>query len=298
MNRAAAGENGNRSTTGDMYRPVTPGMRTILWVGVVLVFVAGTSLYVLTDHTERYFAWTIKVPLSAAFLGAFYYTACVIAALSVRRREWARARVGVPGVTAFLWLTMLATLLHLGLFHLSSGVGTARVAAWLWLFIYVVDPIALTIILFLQLREPGDDPPRATPLPGWYRGVAVIEGILLVAVGIALFAAPSTGTHLWPWPLTPLTARMTAAWLVGLGITLVCASVENDWDRIRPAFAGLVALVLLQTIALARYAGDVAWATPRAQGYLALLGLNLVLGVVGLVASARTRATSARTALA
>jgi hypothetical protein len=289
VNRAEVHENGNRSAAGNTYRPVTAAMRAILWVGVVLVLVAGTSLYVLTDHTDRYFAWTIKVPLSAAFLGAFYYTACVIAVLSVRRRQWARARVGVPGVTAFLWLTMLATLLHLDLFHLSSGTGTARAAAWLWLFIYVVDPIALTVILLLQLREPGGDPPRTTSLPGWYRGLVVIEGVLLVVVGVALFVAPSTATHLWPWPLTPLTARMTAAWLVGLGITMVCASFENDWDRIRPASAGLVALVLLQAIVLARYASHVTWATPRAQGYAVLLGLNLVLGIVGLAASAGTR---------
>ena len=290
MSRAAAAGNGDRSAVGVAYRPVTPGMRTILWVGVGLVFVAGTSLYVLTGHTQRYFAWTIKVPLSAAFLGAFYYTACVIAILSVRRREWARARVGVPGITVFLWLTMLATLLHLDLFHLTSGVGTARVAAWMWLFIYLLDPIALTTLLLFQLREPGVDPPRVTSLPSWYRAVVVIEGVLLVAVGAALFTLPSTATHLWPWALTPLTAQMTSAWLVGLGITFICASGENDWDRIRPASAGLVALVLFQAVALARYPSDVAWATPRAQGYVALLGLNLVLGIVGLAASAGTSA--------
>jgi len=288
VDQAEAEGNGHRPAKSRRYRQVTPAMRGILWVGVALVFVAGTSLFVLTDHTERAFAWTIKVPLTAAFLGAFYYTACVIAVLSVRRREWARARVGIAGVTVFLWLTMLATLLHLDLFHLSSEIGTARAAAWIWLAIYVADPIALTIIWFLQVREPGEDTPRATPLPGGYGAILLLEGIGLVAVGVYLFVASASAAHIWPWPLTPLTSRMSAAWLVGLGITLVCAAAEADWDRIRPATAGLVALVVFQGIALARYSGAIVWGTPQARGYVALLVLNLVVGIVGVV-SGRVR---------
>lgn len=284
MSQARPDENGHRRTGGGSYRRVVPGMRAILWVGVVLVLVAGTSLYVLTDQTERYFAWTIKVPLSAAFLGAFYYTACVIAVLSVRRREWARARVGVPGVTAFLWLTALATVLHLDLFHLSSAIATARGAAWVWLLVYILDPIAMTVVWSLQVREPGEDPPRTSALPGWYGAVILVEGVALVVLGVALFVAPSTAAHIWPWPLTPLTARMSAAWLVGLGITMVCAAGEADWDRIRPASVGLIALVVLQGIAIARYSDAIAWTTPQARGYLALLTLNLVVGIVGTAA--------------
>jgi len=280
--------NGHRPAASGRYRQVTPAMRGILWVGVVLVFVAGSSLFVLTGHTERYFAWTIKVPLSAAFLGAFYYTACVIALLSVRRPEWARARVGIPGVTVFLWLTMLATLLHLDLFHLSSGIGTARGAAWIWLAIYVADPIAMAVIWFFQVREPGEDTPRVAALPGGYGAVLLLEGVALFAVGLFLFVAPASAAHIWPWPLTPLTSRMSAAWLVGLGITLVCAAAEADWDRIRPATAGLIALVVFQGIALVRYSGAIAWGTPQARGYVALLALNLIVGIAGVV-SGRAR---------
>ena len=38
----------------------------------------------------------------------------------------------------------------------------------------------------------------------------------LVGLGIALFAAPDAVARIWPWPLTPLTARAIEAWLVGL----------------------------------------------------------------------------------
>jgi len=278
----------DRSASPSPYRLVQPGMRAILWIGAFLTFVAGASLYLLTERTDRYFAWTIKVPMSAAFLGAFYFTACVMACASARQREWSRARVGVPGVTAFLWLTLIATLLHLSLFHLHAGSGTARGAAWAWLAIYVLDPIALSILWFLQVRVPGRDRPSERPLPAWYRVTLVLESFLLVLVGITLFVAPSAAPHVWPWPLTPLTSRMSAAWLLGLGITAGTAAGENDWRRIRPAVAGLIALVAFQSIALMRFGGDVLWSAPIAWAYAAALGVNLVLGVVG-AEQARTR---------
>jgi hypothetical protein len=117
------------------YRRTTTGMRAVLWIGAGFVAVAGLNEYLLSSQTDRYFAWTIKLPLTAAFLGGFYLTALGMAVLSARQREWSRARVGIPGVAAFLWLTLLATLLHLGLFHLHGGPEAARAAAWAWLVI-------------------------------------------------------------------------------------------------------------------------------------------------------------------
>jgi len=181
---------------GAAYRPTTPGMRAILWLGAVLVSTAGAQLYLLSANTDRYFAWTIKVPLTAPFLGGFYFTALGFAVLSARQREWSRARVGVPGVATFLWLTLLASLLHLGLFHLTSGPGIARGAAWLWLAIYALDPPALTLLWFLQAGAPGLDRARARPMPGWYRWLLGIEFLVIVGVAASLFVAPSTAAYL------------------------------------------------------------------------------------------------------
>ena len=47
-------------------------MRALLAVAAVLVFLAGTQLFVFSTRTARYFAWTIDPPMTAAFLGAHY----------------------------------------------------------------------------------------------------------------------------------------------------------------------------------------------------------------------------------
>ena len=47
------------------YRRTTTGMRAILWIGAGFVAVAGLNEYLLSSQTDRYFAWTIKLPLTA-----------------------------------------------------------------------------------------------------------------------------------------------------------------------------------------------------------------------------------------
>jgi hypothetical protein len=284
MSDAAAAAERTLSRAGQEARPfrrTTTGMRAILWIGAGFVAVAGLNEYLLSSQTDRFFAWTIKLPLTAAFLGAFYLTALGMAVLSAMQREWSRARVGIPGVAAFLWLTLLATLLHLDLFHFHAGPGTARGAAWAWLVIYIADPVALTTLWILQVRVPGTDRPRTRLLPSWYRGLLGVVGTASVAAGIVLFVAPSSSAHLWPWPLTPLTAQAAGAWLVGYGGVLLTMIVENDWDRVRPALAPSVVLFVLQVIALIRYAHVVDWSAPSAWVFLAMLGGALVIGAAG-----------------
>src|SRR5215469_1133989 len=133
-------------------------MRRLLYVAAVLVLLAGFHLFVFSDHTPRYFAWTIHNPLAAAFLGAGYWASVVFEALAARQRIWANARIAVPTVLVFTLLTLVATLLHLNLLHLGGRFAVStRLVTWAWIGIYVVVPLLLLIILAVQLRTPGGD---------------------------------------------------------------------------------------------------------------------------------------------
>src|ERR1700686_2912159 len=87
----------------------TPAMRVVFVLGAVFVAFAGLQLYVLAEATDRFFAWTIGLPLTAASLGAYYWTAMIVSLLSWRERQWANARVGVIGGFVFLLLTLSTT---------------------------------------------------------------------------------------------------------------------------------------------------------------------------------------------
>jgi hypothetical protein len=264
-------------------------MTTMLWIGSFLVLLAGVQLFFLTEHTDRYFAWTIDLPLTAAFLGAFYWTAFVLALLSARQKYWALARVGLIGVQAFVWLTLLATALHLDKFHFGVTDSVARGAAWVWLTVYAVEPPVLLVVYLRQLRQSGADPEVTATIPQAYRTVLWIEAVIVLVVAVGLFILPDTMASLWPWALTPLTARAMGSWLVGLGLVLASASRERDWMALRPALVSYITLALLQAVALLRYPESVDWLSAGAWLYGVFLVAVLITGLSGATALSRQR---------
>jgi hypothetical protein len=264
-------------------KPLVPGMRRLLLTAAVLVLLAGFQLFVLTGRTGTFFAWTIANPLAAAFLGASYWASVSIEALAGRQRLWANARIAVPAVFVFTVLTLVTTLMHLGQFHLGARYATGtRIVTVAWLAIYILVPLLMLIVLAVQVRAPGVDPPRSAGLPAWIYGVLAVQAIVLLGFGVALFAVPRQAAPLWPWKLTPLVAQATGAWLISLGVAAVHALLERDARRLRPAAVGYVLLALLQFIALARYPNHFAWHSASGIIYLIFLAAMLLTGVVWL----------------
>jgi hypothetical protein len=253
-------------------RPLISGMRAMFIVSCVTVSVAGFQLFVLSEYTDRFFAWTIDVPLTAAFLGASYWGSFALVFVASRQQAWAQARVAVPGVWLFTVLTLLATLIHIDLFRMDSVFG------WAWLAVYLVVPLGYGVFWVRQLRIAGGEPLRQTPLPTWLRFVLGIQAAVMLIWGAALFLVPQTMAALWPWALTPLTGQAVGAWLIGIGVTAAQMCWENDLGRVYAGMAGLGVLGALQLLALARYGGGtVDWS--RAGGWIYLLFVLSVFGV-------------------
>src|SRR5579859_737942 len=238
-------------------RTISRGIRRLTLVISGLALVVGPLLYVLPDNTDTLFAWTIQPPLTAAFLGGTYCTALAIEILAARQRIWALARVFFPGMLTFTLTMLIATLLHLNKFHFEAPGGIARFTAWAWLIIYILAPPVMAGLLYMQLRRPGGDPPRRSPLPPWFRGVLAVQAVIMVGLGAALFLAPDVTKGIWPWMLTPLTARAVGAWMLGLGAAVVQSYRENDWERIQLAMVGDVVLGVLELGAVARFSNTV-----------------------------------------
>ena len=253
-------------------------MRWLLLAAASLVFLAGIQLSLLTEQTAVYFAWTIAPPFTAAFLGAAYWAAVPVEVIAARQVFWARARAAIPGIWLFTTLTLVATLLHFDRFHFSSPDPIPRAAAWLWLGIYTAVPVAMLLVVVLQLRSPGGDPDRSKTLPAWLRIAFIAIGGGMMAVGVVLFAAPAAIIPVWPWALTALTARAIGAWFLGIGLASFFAYWENDFARIRPVGGGYTFFAILQLVALARYPGELDWTNAAAWVYLALLIALLPIG--------------------
>lgn len=266
-----------------MYREVTPGIRRLLILAGALVALAGIQLFVFSEQTDRYFAWTINPPLTAAFLGASYWASVVFEVTAARQRLWANARIAVPTVFIFTTLTLIVTLIHIENFHLGAEFEIrTRIVTWVWILIYVTVPVALGALWWIQSRVPGGDPPRAIPLPGGLRAVGAIQAVVLLGVGLALLVAPVAVGEAWPWEVTALTGRAIGAWVFSLGVAAAHALWENCARRLRPPGWAYIAFALLQAWALARFPGDMNWSSPGGIAYLVFLASTLGVGVATL----------------
>jgi hypothetical protein len=278
---------------------LAPGMRRLLLLAAVLVLLAGTQLFVFTERTDEYFAWTIANPLTAASLGAAYWGSFVIELLAARERVWANARIAVPTVLLFTTLTLWVTLAYLEVFHLGPRFGfNTRLVTWVWIAIYAIVPVLLVVVSVVQARTPGTDPPRDAPPPRWLYAVIVAQAVVLTTLGVWLLVDPVGGAAaFWPWKLTALTARAIGAWMLSLGVAAAHTLIERDLRRLRPAAWGYLTIAVLEMVALARYSDVPDWGSPRTWCYVGFLLSMLLAGIVavagGRPAARRTVAAAA-----
>jgi hypothetical protein len=255
-------------------------MRGLLVAATVLVFLAGLQLFVFTERTDRYFAWTVEPPLTAAFLGASYWASAAFELSAARQRSWDRARIAVPTVFVFTTLTLAVTLVHLDRFHLGAAFESATQAVtWAWIAIYLIVPLLMTVIWWRQARVLGGDSTRSAPLPSGVRTIVAVQAVGLLALGLALLVAPTWAASAWPWELTALTGRAIGAWLTSLGVAAAHALIEGDRDRLQPATRAWVVFALLQAVALLRYPSTPDWSGASAWLYVLFLASALVVGV-------------------
>jgi hypothetical protein len=277
---------------------VLQGTRLVLIAFAVLTLLATNQLLVVAAYSDQYFAWTISVRPTSAFLGAAYAAGFVLAVLALRRNRWRDVRVALVTVTVFTVLTLVPTLIHLHTFHLGNGGLVARVAAWFWLAVYVVVPIACLAVVINQQRRPttGRDHIRR-PMPNWLTFLLAVQGSMLLMVGAVLFLGGATVHHFpaeamsfWPWRLTPLGAQVIGAWLVALAVAAALTIWERDLTGLLVPAATYTAFGAFQLLVLLRYWAQVRSDYPWTWAYVGVLGSIVVTGAYGCWAG-RRRAT-------
>jgi hypothetical protein len=183
----------------------------------------------------------------------------------------------MPGILVAGTLILVATLVHIERFAMDTARG------WIWVVLYAGLPPGVLVLLALQRREAGADPPVRRPIDRWAAICFAAAAAALLIAGAALFTVPATTAGWWPWPLTELTARMIGAWLAAIGVTLVAVLLEGDWTRVRAAMVYLAAVAAADLATLARYPGAVEWNDVAAWVYVAFSAALFALALHGIV---------------
>jgi hypothetical protein len=217
------------------------------------------QLLVLGGHTDLFFAWPISSRANTTFLGAAYGAGFVLSVLALRQRRWSSVRVAVVTVTAFTVLTLIPTLLHMHRLQLMADPVIARSAAWVWLTVYLLVPVACLVVVIRQEQRRSRDEPVLDPMPVGLAAILLVQGVALAVTGAVLWIG-GAGVHVmvemtrppWPWPVTPLTSQVLGAWLLSFGVAIGLAIRERDLSRMRvPAVAyaafGMFELLVLLT---------------------------------------------------
>ena len=294
LDRPAAEQ--RRPTTFDGILPAT---RKVLVAFAVLTLLAASQLLVVAGYTDEYFAWTISVRATSAFLGAAYAAGFLLAVLALRRDRWRDVRVAMVTVAVFTVLTLIPTLIHLHIFHLMNGGATERLAAWYWLAVYVVVPLTCLAVVTRQQRQPSERDIVRRPMPRWLRTLLAVQGGALFLVGAVLFLGGAAVHHLpegamgfWPWRLMPLGAQVVGAWLLALAVATALTIWERDLSRLFVPAATYTAFGVFQLLVVVRYWDQIRPDYRWLWAYVAVLVSIAVTGAYGCWAARRGSAAA------
>jgi hypothetical protein len=263
-----------------------PTLALTRWVaGLIVLILADASQLLLffPGRTDELFAWHIKpeitsLVLASAYVGGGYFFVRVFFG-----GPWERVAAGFPPVVAFVWLTGTATFLHLDRFIQDS------VPFYAWVGVYVATPLAVPALYLLNRRAAAGDAggpsmPRAVRLAMGGAGACVL------LAGVLVFLLPGAAADVWPWTITPLTARIVAAVIALVGCVWLSVAQAGSWSAARiPLEAQAIVLGCLLWAAV-RGSGDVGWDEPMAVVLVAGTAAMLLATVALRLAAARAGA--------
>ncbi len=219
---------------------ILPETRWISAIIVPFLVAAFIILYLLPDHTQQLFAWGIQPHMSAMMLGAAYIGGAYFFARAATNARWHWVQVGFLPVTTFATLMGIATILHWDRFNHGS------LSFFAWVGLYFTTPF---IVFLLWLRNRSTDPgsfTHALRVPGLVRLVIGIVGGLTLLTSIVLFLQPGFMISVWPWQLTPLTARVMGALFALTGVGELAIALDARWSAVRiPLQSQMIGIVLI-----------------------------------------------------
>jgi hypothetical protein len=260
------------TTRDDRTLPFTQIVAAVVVPFLVLAFVI---LYFFPQRTGQHFAWPIQPNMTAMFMGAGYIGGAWLFVNAILGRPWHRVAPGFPPVTAFTVAMLLATILHWDRFSHD------RPGFILWFGLYLVTPFLVPFVWWRNRpADPGAAESSDPTVPAMARYGLLMLGLLILAVAVAGFASPSWLIRMWPWNLSPLTARVMGGWFSLLGVGGIVISRDRRWSAWK---VGLQAIGLWHVlVVIAAFLNPADFRDGLLNWYL----VSVVLVLIGMVALA------------
>ena len=202
--------------------------RLVLVVVIPFLLLAFLILYVFPDQSGERFAWEIKPHMTAMFIGSGYLGGAYMFVFAIFGKHWHRVKAAFPPVTTFTIAMLIATILHWDRFDIN------HFPFQVWLVLYIITPF-LVPYLWIKNRfaDPGTPEPDDLTVPALAKWAFLASGVIGVGMALFMFIFPESVIAIWPWKLTPLTARVLGGWFGLLGVGGLYASQDSRWSAWR-----------------------------------------------------------------
>lgn len=229
-------------------------VRLVVAVSAIMQLGFGVTLLFDPSRIGEVWPWPLP-PLTARILGASTLVSVPMALICVYVGRWAVA--AIPFVMMFLYrlLQLLAGLAHWDRFDPESlvtlnyfGGGLLMLVAFGWPILAggrdALPPASPTLPLATKMDWRPSEAARLTLaiLGGLYAGLGL--AFLCLGKDAGLFWFDAKG-------MTPLTARLFASPLIGLGGGLLLVSRASDWRGVLTPAIGMITIGVAVTLAIA-----------------------------------------------
>jgi hypothetical protein len=258
---------------------VLPETRWAALIVFIILLPATAILWAAPARTADLWAWMIQPELTPIFLGSGYGAGAYFFWRTYRAECWHPSSPGVLGASIFAGLMLIATVIHWDRFNHGGAPALAAIAFYAWTIVYIASPFAVFAIWWRNRatdpRTPAADDPC---VPSSALLSARAFAVCALAIGSLFFLVPEIAIDIWPWQLTPLTARVLASLTVQVGVGALMLSVDprwSTWQLIVQTFLVATALLLIGAI---RAFGDLDTSNPLTWLYLSgLIGTACAL---------------------
>ena len=270
-------------------------VRAIILISALMQLTFGITLLLDPSRIAELWPWKLP-PLTARLLGASTLVSVPMALLAIGINRFVVAAIPLVMMLTYRVLQLLAGAIHHDRFPADSLVTLNYFGGGLLMATAFGYP--LWAGWRGTLARAKERSPLSAPLP-WHPPLSARTGLGLlggfyVGLGLVFLMHGANAKPLWfdASGITPLTARLFASPLTGLGLGLVLVARAQDWRAVLVPAIGMATIGILGTLSLVLDRADFApqsagaWLTAATPPLLLLIGLALLISRPSLSAGA------------
>ena len=209
---------------------ILPATRWTFLVFALILVSAVIILWGTPGRTAERWAWTIEPEMTPIFMGSVYVAGAFVFFRLFFAKEWHPYSAVLIGAVVLTSLLLITTLVHFDRFNHGDGPLPADIAFYGWVGIYALAPFWIAA-LYARNRHHDPGLTGAEPLvSGSVRRAAAVGGGVGLLVAALFLLWPDGIIDVWPWTLTPLTARVLGSYVATIGTLGLVLSRDPRWS--------------------------------------------------------------------